>query len=124
MTFDFASSHPHTSPLEDSYPQEMRYAGLQIRTPLRRSEPVCQAKEKSSPLLDHISRAEDLMNRGDYNAAYKELEAAANRFLTYKAKINDTFNQSIACLTTLGSRATAPHPKALPLTRLRRELTA
>jgi len=77
-----------------------------------------------SALATHIGAAEDLLNGGDYDAAFSELQSAAKRFLAYKEEINQSFNRSIAHLTTPGGQGTPPHPTALPLIRLRRQIRA
>lgn len=77
-----------------------------------------------STLTAHIDAAENMMEAGQYEAAYDELEAATERFIRYKDKIQRSFDNSISTLSTLGCRATPPHPVALPLVKLRRKLTA
>lgn len=73
-------------------------------------------------LSKHIDKANNMLNAGEYDAAYTELEAAANRFISYRNDIHKTFNNSISHLSTLGSRATPPHPITTPLIKLRRKL--
>jgi hypothetical protein len=77
-----------------------------------------------SHLTDHMQAAERLMKAGEYDAAYHELEAAAESFINYKAEVNRAIDASIAHLLTLGCRTTPPHPIALPLIKLRRRLAA
>jgi len=83
-----------------------------------------RAPKPGSPIKSHIDHAEVLFDAGKFEAAYEELEAATERFLTDRESINQTLDQSIAYLTTLGCRATPPHPVAIPLIRLRRKITA
>jgi hypothetical protein len=71
---------------------------------------------------DHIDAARLHMDRGEYEAAYAELDAATQRFVSYREKLSGSVDASIAHLTTLGCRATPPHPVALPLVKLRRRL--
>lgn len=77
-----------------------------------------------SQLTAHIEAADSMMEAGRYEAAYDELEAATKRFVGYKEKIQRSFDNSISTLSTVGCRATPPHPVALPLVKLRRKLTA
>ncbi|NNC37955.1 MAG: hypothetical protein HKO02_10895 [Hyphomonadaceae bacterium] len=123
MTFSSVSYPSHTSPHENPFNQDDGHAGS-LFSYFTDPVPTGPAPVKTSVLSAHIEAAEQLMVAGDYDAAYAELEAAAERFMDYKSKIIGSFNSSIARLTTLGTRATAPHPKALQLTRLRRDLTA
>jgi hypothetical protein len=80
--------------------------------------------ENISLVTAHLESAEAHMHAELYESAYDELEAAANIHMANKMKLNHSLNNYIAHLTTLGCRATPPHPVALPLVRLRRKLTA
>lgn len=77
-----------------------------------------------SHLAAHLDAAESLIGAGHYDDACKELEAAADRLLQYKERVNDSLDNSIAHLSTLGSQVAAPHPAALQLVRLKRKLSA
>lgn len=77
-----------------------------------------------SHLAAHLDAAESLLGAGHYDDACKELEAAADRLLQYKERVNDSLDSSIAHLSTLGSQVAAPHPAALQLVRLKRKLSA
>ena len=78
----------------------------------------------ANTVTEHIEAADILMQSAQYDAAYDEIEAATNMFVTYKSQINDCLDDHISRLSTLGCRATPPHPVTLPLVRLRRKLTA
>ena len=80
--------------------------------------------ELSSLLTTHIDNADKLLSSGQYDEACLELRAAAARFEDYRARIEQSFDHSIARLTTMGCRATPPDPRALKLIRLRRQITA
>ena len=69
-----------------------------------------------------MDAASTYLHHGEYDAACAELEAATARFVDYKLKIKKSLDESIAVLTTMGCPATPPHPKALPLVRLRQTL--
>ena len=77
-----------------------------------------------SHLTRHIETADALIAAGEYDGAYAELEAAAERFMTYKDRINSSFDSSIAQLSTPECRTKPPHPKVLPLVRLRQRISA
>lgn len=77
----------------------------------------------ASVLTTHMDTAEALLSSGDYDGAFTELQAAAELFMSYKDRIDRSFNNSIAQLSTLGCRATPPHPKALPLVKLHHQIT-
>lgn len=77
-----------------------------------------------SPLTAHIKAAETLMDSGEYEAAYGELEAAAVHFAEYRDALDASFETSINRLANYGCRATPPHPVALPLIKLRRMVAA
>ena len=76
-----------------------------------------------SYIAAHIDAAETLMAGKNYDAAFRELEAAADRFMIYKHSIKNTLDASIAHLSTIGCSATPPHPKALPMVKLRQHIS-
>ncbi len=77
-----------------------------------------------SPLTAHLKTVEYLMDIGEYEGAYAELEAAAARYEVYKAHIKASFDNTISELTTLGCQASPPHPKSVPLIKLRQKISA
>lgn len=77
----------------------------------------------SSVLTTHMDAAEALLTSGDYDGAFTELQTAAELFMSYRDRIDRSFNNSIAQLSTLGCRATPHHPKALPLVKLHHQIT-
>lgn len=79
---------------------------------------------KKSYISEHIDNATTFMASGEYQAAYDELEAAAERFLGYQTQIKSSFERSISHLSTMGCHASPPHAISLPLINLRRKLEA
>ena len=117
-------------------------------TPLPRSslekvhvEPSCTILEcnspnnkSDSPELDplthvrvsvvqgHLDKAENYLECNKVDAAVKELTAAAERVKAQTDLKHSSMDNAIAKLTTLRCQATAPHPKAIELVRLRKTL--
>jgi hypothetical protein len=85
---------------------------------------VVDADARISPLQGHLDTAERLLSDRDYNAAVAEYKHAAARFEDYQAKIKSSIDQALRQLSALGCRATPPHPKAIDLVRLQKQIQA
>lgn len=96
--------------------------GVAVETLETSTMPEESLDSVQSPLNQHLDDATTLLADGKVDDAVKELAAAAERFLAYKARINTSINTSLGQLSTRGCRATAPHPKALDLVHLKATL--
>ena len=101
-------------------------AGLDWNRPVHRDGGLkpSETSVARSVMSDHLMTATRLMDAGEIDAACEQMEAAASRLMSYRETIDVSLQDSITRLTTLGCRATPPHPKALALIRLRQKITA
>lgn len=74
-------------------------------------------------LSSQLERAIRLLDEREYDDAADQLVEATERIMTQKQSVKRTLDVAITRLTTLGSKASPPHPKALALVRLRNALT-
>ena len=75
-----------------------------------------------SPLQSHLSKTNILLKQGRIDCAVKELTSAAERLKNYQSMVSISMNETIKQLSSIGCHATAPHPKALHLVRLRQQM--
>ncbi len=76
-----------------------------------------------SILTGHISKAHEAMESGNIEAAVNDLESAVTRFISYRMLVQSAMDDTINQLSSTGCHASAPHPKALKLIKLRQKLT-
>lgn len=110
----FSSETYHILDAADGEASETLHAG-------NRTSPISERMSRS-PLKGHLRKADDHLDKGNLDCAARELESAAERLMSYQSMVDASMKATISHLTTLGCHATAPHPKALQLIRLRQKL--
>jgi hypothetical protein len=72
----------------------------------------------------HLGNAQSHFNDDNIEGAVEELIAAAERLKIHNSLVHESMNRAISYLSTMGCRATPPHPKAISLVKLRKTLPA
>ena len=123
MTFDFANFDPRPPLCEETYPRYESRAGYEPVW-LTDYKPVnataVERTGKSGFVTAHIEKANTCLDNGAFDDAYDALAKATERTLSNKQQVRAALDKAIAKLTTVGTRASHPHPKAIKLVRLRR----
>lgn len=81
-------------------------------------------REQASPLQSHLENANNLLSENEYNAAVDEYKQAAQRYERYRDLMKISFEQAIHQLSSIGCRATPPHPKTIELVRIQNQINS
>ena len=120
MTFDsIAYSFSAESETESSSPFLSRRSIAHVENPHKTVEIPDVSRVET-----HLETAQLYFEQNNIDGAVDELAAAAERLKAHHNMVHASMNSAIAFLSTMGCRATPPHPKAISLVKIRKSLPA